>query len=123
MKDSNKLLQIILIVISILVLYLVFTGNNNLREAKKIITNVNGELKAVKDSVNSSRKSINELMNKLEYTKIQLEMNKNERDILETQVNKMLANNWEELQRFKKEITDLNEKNSKLEKKAKTLIP
>ncbi|MBN2348110.1 MAG: hypothetical protein JXJ22_04695 [Bacteroidales bacterium] len=119
MKDINKLLTIVLLIIALLLLYLVFTGSRQLKETHKIIKEVNREIVQVKDSISYARNTIIGIGEKLEFTENELKILKAERQLLELEEKKSKARNWEELTTFKKEITELEEKKMILKEEAK----
>jgi len=119
MKDVSKILSVVLIVISIFLFYFVFTGNSKLNEAVKIINDVNGKVKDVKDSLQNAQNSIRGVLKKLEFTENELKILKAERDLLALEEHKKYAKSWEELQIFKSEIKKIGDKKDSLIHEAK----
>ena len=64
MKDLNKILLIIVIILSLVLIYLVFTGNNNLKSAKEEIEKASSEINLVKDSLTNAQKNISDVLKK-----------------------------------------------------------
>jgi len=119
MKDISKILSVVLIVISIFLLYFVFTGNSKLNEAVKIINDVSGKVRDVKDSLQNAQNSIQGVLKKLEFTENELKILKAERDLLALEEHKKNAKSWEELQIFKSEIKKIEDKKDSLIHEAK----
>jgi hypothetical protein len=118
MKDLNKVLNTVLIFISVLLLYLVYSGNSKLNEAVKIINNVNDSILVVKDSLQNARNSIQIVLKKLEFTDNELKLLKAERNLLELEEQKKQAKNWEELQLYKVKIKKMEGKKDSLKQDA-----
>jgi cell shape-determining protein MreC len=115
----NKMLTIVLLVIAVLLLYLVFTGNGKLDETVKLMKDVNVKVRIINDSLQNAQNSIQGVLKKLEFTGNELKILKAERDLLELEEQKKKAKNWEELQKFKEEIKRIGDKKDSLQQEAK----
>jgi uncharacterized protein (DUF3084 family) len=104
MTDLNKILGIVTVVILVVLLYFVFTGNSKLNEAVKTLKEVSAQVKSAKDSLNTAQQSIEGVMKKLEFSENELRILKANRDLLELEEQKSKANNWNELQDYKAKI-------------------
>jgi len=119
MKDTGKILSIVLIIISIFLLYFVFKGNSKLNEAVKIINEVSDKVKDVKDSLQNAQNTIQGVLKKLEFTENELKILKAERDLLALEEQKKYAKNMEEVRMFKSEIKKIENKKDSLIHEAK----
>ena len=104
MTDINKILGIVTVIILVVLLYIVFTGNNKLNDAVKTLNEVSAKVKVVNDSLHNAQQSIDGVMKKLDFSANELRILKTNRDLLELQEQKSKANDWNELQKFKTEI-------------------
>jgi cell shape-determining protein MreC len=104
MTDINKILGIVTVVILVVLLYIVFTGNSKLNDAVKTLNEVSAKVKVVNDSLHNAQQSIEGVMKKLDFSANELRILKADRDLLELQAHKSKANDWNELQKFKTEI-------------------
>ena len=118
MKDTSKILNTVLIAVLLIVLYLVYTTTGRTKDALRIIKEVNSELNAVQDSLQKAQNTIQITLQKIEFTENELKILKAERDLLLLEEQKKNARNWEELQRFKNEIKQLEEIKEKLKLEA-----
>jgi uncharacterized protein (DUF3084 family) len=104
MTEINKVLGIVTVIISVVLLYLVFTGNGKLNDAIKTLDEVSSKVKVVNDSLHNAQQSIEGVMKKLDFSENELRILKANRDLLELEAKKAKANDWNELQKFKAEI-------------------
>jgi len=104
MTDINKILGIVTVIILIVLLYIVFTGNSKLNDAVKTLNDVSAKVKVVNDSLHNAQQSIDGVMKKLDFSANELRILKTDRDLLELEQQKSKANDWNELQKFKAEI-------------------
>ncbi len=104
MTEINKVLGIVTVIISVVLLYLVFTGNGKLNNAIKTLDEVSAKVKVVNDSLHNAQQSIEGVMKKLDFSENELRILKTNRDLLELEAKKAKANDWNELQKFKAEI-------------------
>jgi uncharacterized protein (DUF3084 family) len=104
MTEINKVLGIVTVIISVVLLYLVFTGNGKLNDAIKTLDEVSSKVKVVNDSLHNAQQSIEGVMKKLDFSENELRTLKANRDLLELEAKKAKANDWNELQKFKAEI-------------------
>ena len=104
MTDINKILGIVTVIILVVLLYIVFTGNSKLNDAVKTLNEVSAKVKVVNDSLGTARQSIDGVMKKLDFSANELMILKTDRDLLELEQQKSKANDWNELQKFKAEI-------------------
>ncbi|MEI8049032.1 MAG: hypothetical protein WCI92_16740 [Bacteroidota bacterium] len=104
MTEINKVLGIVTVIISMVLLYLVFTGNGKLNDAIKTLDEVSAKVKVVNDSLHNAQQSIEGVMKKLDFSENELRILKANRDLLELEAKKAKANDWNELQKFKAEI-------------------
>ena len=104
MTDINKILGIVTVIILVVLLYIVFTGNSKLNDAVKTLNEVSAKVKLVNDSLGTARQSIDGVMKKLDFSANELMILKTDRDLLELEQQKSKANDWNELQKFKAEI-------------------
>ena len=123
MKDLNKILLIIVIILSLVLIYLVFTGNNNLKSAQKEIEKASSEINVVKDSLTNAQKNISDVLKKIEFAENELKLIKAQRDLLQAEEAKKFANDWEELQQYKKEIQAIKDKQKDLMKMSEIYDP
>jgi uncharacterized protein (DUF3084 family) len=118
MPDTNKILNIVLIAISLLVLYLIFTGNSKLNEAIKAINEVRDKVKIAKDSIDKAQNSIEKVLKKIEFTDNEMKILKADRDYLEVQEQKKRAANKKESEEFAEELKKIQDKRDSLKKEA-----
>jgi len=104
MTDINKILSIVTVVLLIVLLYFVFSGNSKLNETLKTLNNVSAQVKSAKDSLNSAQQSIVGVMKKLEFSENELRILKANRDMLELEEERRKAANWNELKGIKEDI-------------------
>ena len=104
MTDINKILGIVTVIILVVLLYIVFTGNSKLNDAVKTLNDVSAKVKIVNDSLHNAQQSIDGVMKKLDFRANELRILKTDRDLLELEQQKSKANDWNELQKFKAEI-------------------
>jgi len=104
MTDINKILGIVTIVLMVVMLYFVFTGNSRLNDAMKTLNEVSAKVKVVNDSLHNAQQSIDGVMKKLDFSANELRILKTDRDLLELEQKKSKANDWNELQQFKAQI-------------------
>lgn len=104
MTDLNKILGMVTIVMLIVLLYFVFTGNSKLNDAVKTLNDVSAKVKVVNDSLHNAQQSIEGVMKKLDFSENELRILKANRDLLELEEQKKKANDWNELQDFKVKI-------------------
>jgi len=104
MTDLNKILGMVTIVMLIVLLYFVFTGNSKLNDAVKTLNDVSAKVKVVNDSLHNAQQSIEGVMKKLDFSENELRILKANRDLLELEEQKKKANDWNELQDFKAKI-------------------
>jgi len=122
MTDINKILSIVTVVLLIVLLYFVFSGNSKINETLKTLDNVSAQVKSAGDSLHSAQQSIEGVMRKLEFSENELRILKANRDLLELEEQRRKAANWNELQGIKDDI----KKNEALQdslKKAASLFP
>ena len=104
MTDINKILGIVTVVILIVLLYFVFTGNSKLNDAVKTLNDVSAKVQVVNDSLHNAQQSIEGVMKKLDFSENELRILKANRDQLELEEQKSKASNWNELQQIKVDI-------------------
>jgi len=104
MTDINKILGIVTVVILVVLLYFVFTGNSKLNDAVKTLNDVSAKVKVVNDSLHNAQQSIEGVMKKLDFSENELRILKANRDQLELEEQKSKASNWNELQQIKVDI-------------------
>ncbi len=104
MTDINKILSIVTVIILVVLLYIVFTGNGKLNEAVKTLNDVSAKVKVVNDSLHNAQQSIEGVMKKLDFSANELRILKADRDLLELEEQKKKANDWNELLQFKADI-------------------
>ncbi|MFA5971006.1 MAG: hypothetical protein WC780_01545 [Lentimicrobiaceae bacterium] len=104
MTDINKILSIVTVVLLIVLLYFVFSGNSKLNETLKTLDNVSAQVKSAGDSLHSAQQSIEGVMKKLEFSENELRILKANRDMLELEEQRRKAANWNELQGIKEDI-------------------
>lgn len=104
MKDINKIAGILIIILILLLIYLVITGNSNIREAQKKIVEIENGLKLANDNLNKAQNNINEVIDKLTFAEKELKVNKYEREVLLLQEEKSRAATWDILMDIKKEM-------------------
>ncbi len=121
MTDINKILGIVTVIILVVLLYIVFTGNSKLNDAVKTLNDVSAKVKIVNDSLHNAQQSIDGVMKKLDFSANELMILKADRDALELQEQKSKANDWNELQQFKVQIKQNENIKDSLVKVAKNL--
>ena len=121
MTDINKILGIVTVIILVVLLYIVFTGNSKLNDAVNTLKDVSAKVKIVNDSLHNAQQSIDGVMKKLDFSANELMILKTDRDALELQEQKSRANDWNELQLFKAQIKQNADKKDSLVKVAKSL--
>ena len=121
MTDINKILGIVTVIILVVLLYIVFTGNSKLNDAVNTLKDVSAKVKVVNDSLHNAQQSIDGVMKKLDFSANELMILKTDRDALELQEQKSRANDWNELQLFKAQIKQNADKKDSLVKVAKSL--
>jgi uncharacterized protein (DUF3084 family) len=121
MTDINKILGIVTVIILVVLLYIVFTGNSKLNDAVNTLKDVSAKVKVVNDSLHNAQQSIDGVMKKLDFSANELMILKADRDALELQEQKSKANDWNELQLYKAKIKQNDDKKDSLVKVAKSL--
>ena len=121
MTDINKILGIVTVIILVVLLYIVFTGNSKLNDAVNTLKDVSAKVKIVNDSLHNAQQSIDGVMKKLDFSANELMILKTDRDALELQEQKSKANDWNELQLYKAQIKQNADKKDSLVKVAKSL--
>jgi len=104
MTDINKIIGIVTVVILVVLLYFVFTGNSKLNDAVKTLNDVSAKVQVVNDSLHNAQQSIEGVMKKLDFSENELRILKANRDQLELEEQKSKASNWNELQQIKVDI-------------------
>ena len=118
MKNIKLILKILLAIIAAFIICFIFYQGSQLKDAETIIKSVNIELKTLKDSIQSTQKSLEDVVRQLDYTSFKLNILTNERDVLLLEEKKKQVKTWEELQILKEQILKKEQERELLKKEA-----
>lgn len=117
--QKNNLTQYAILALLLVIVYLLFTGNSSLKEARTIIYDTKNQLVIMQDSIAKAQKNISAMVEDLNYTRNELTIIQKDREILRLQAEVNAQKGKAEREKLMKELEEAKNRKSELIKKSK----